>query len=67
MTAQHRARIETRERTVNETETTTTETAATPKEVRAWAKANGHNIGDRGRVSQAIKDAFTAATDRQVA
>ena len=29
-------------------------------EIREWAKANGHEVSDRGRISQAIQDAFDA-------
>lgn len=29
--------------------------------VRAWAAENGHEVGDRGRIPQAIIDAYTAA------
>jgi hypothetical protein len=30
-------------------------------EVRAWAQANGYEVGDRGRIKQEIKDAFVEA------
>ncbi|MFG3715828.1 histone-like nucleoid-structuring protein Lsr2 [Micromonospora sp. NPDC047730] len=65
MTAQYRAPT-TREHSVNETTETPTLTA-TPKEVRAWAKENGHDVGDRGRISKEIKAAFQAATGRLAA
>jgi len=29
--------------------------------VREWARANGHTVSDRGRVSQQIQDAYNAA------
>ena len=29
--------------------------------IRAWAKENGHQISDRGRIHQSIKDAYYAA------
>jgi hypothetical protein len=29
--------------------------------VRAWARENGHKVSDRGRVSQEILDAYSAA------
>lgn len=32
--------------------------AVTPSEYREWAKANGWEIGDRGRVSLEIKQAY---------
>lgn len=30
-------------------------------EVRAWARSNGHEVSDRGRVPQTILDAYDAA------
>jgi len=30
-------------------------------EVRAWAKDNGHEVPDRGRVPQEVRDAYEAA------
>lgn len=35
--------------------------AAQLKQIRSWAKENGYNPSDRGRVSQEIKDAYEAA------
>jgi hypothetical protein len=29
-------------------------------EVRAWAKANGHEVSDRGRIAQTVQDAYDA-------
>jgi hypothetical protein len=29
--------------------------------IRAWARQNGHQVSDRGRISQAVVDAFQAA------
>ncbi|PLC10814.1 hypothetical protein AUQ48_15935 [Kocuria flava] len=29
--------------------------------IRAWAKENGHEVSDRGRIHQTIKDAYYAA------
>jgi hypothetical protein len=29
--------------------------------VRAWAKANGHQVSDRGRLPKAVLDAYTAS------
>ncbi|WP_272027858.1 histone-like nucleoid-structuring protein Lsr2 [Kocuria rosea] len=29
--------------------------------IRAWAKANGHEVSDRGRIHQHIRDAYYAA------
>lgn len=31
------------------------------KLVREWAKANGHDVPDRGRIPQAVQDAYNAA------
>lgn len=30
-------------------------------EVRAWARANGHNVSDRGRIAKVVVDAYAAA------
>lgn len=40
--------------------------AASPAEVREWARANGFVVGDRGRLSQDVRDAFTEATGRKI-
>lgn len=37
---------------------------ATPAEVRAWATANNFTVAAKGRLSQTVKDAYTAATGR---
>jgi hypothetical protein len=37
---------------------------ASAYEVREWAKANGHVVRARGRLSAAIREAYTAATGR---
>ncbi|WP_298590511.1 Lsr2 family protein [uncultured Kocuria sp.] len=29
--------------------------------IRAWAKDNGHQVSDRGRIHQSVKDAYYAA------
>lgn len=29
--------------------------------IRAWARENGHEVSDRGRISQDIQDAYNAA------
>ncbi|MCE0488274.1 histone-like nucleoid-structuring protein Lsr2 [Ornithinimicrobium sediminis] len=29
--------------------------------IRQWAKANGHQVSERGRIAQAVKDAYYAA------
>lgn len=31
------------------------------KEIRAWARANGHTIGERGRIAASIIAAYNAA------
>ena len=31
------------------------------QEIREWAKANGHNVATRGRISREIQDAFNKA------
>jgi hypothetical protein len=36
----------------------------TSAELRAWARANGHDVSDRGRVSQKIQQAWVAAQNR---
>lgn len=40
--------------------------AVDPKEVRAWAKANGHEVGDRGRIHGNVVTAFLAAGGKAV-
>lgn len=30
-------------------------------EIREWARSNGHSVNERGRISQEIRDAYTAA------
>ena len=37
---------------------------ATIAEIRAWARANGHDVSDRGRLRPEILDAFRAGTGR---
>ena len=43
----------------------TKRTSSKPKEdlnaIREWARSNGHNVSDRGRISQEIRDAYAAA------
>ena len=29
--------------------------------IREWARANGHQVSDRGRISQAVRDAYAKA------
>ena len=33
----------------------------TAAEIRAWAKGNGYDVPDRGRIPQEVRDAFDAA------
>lgn len=37
------------------------ETAADRDVIRKWARANGYTIGDRGRISDDIRNAYSAA------
>jgi len=37
-----------------------------PKEVRAWAKQNGHEVGDRGRIHGSVVQAFLASGGKAV-
>jgi hypothetical protein len=39
---------------------------ATAAEVREWLRANGFNVGKRGRIAAEHKAAFTEATGREV-
>lgn len=39
----------------------TTQVPASLEAVRAWARANGHNISDRGRIARSVMEAFEAA------
>ncbi|GGG71947.1 Lsr2 family protein [Kocuria dechangensis] len=32
--------------------------------IRAWAKQHGHQVSDRGRIHQSVKDAYYAATSQ---
>jgi len=32
-----------------------------PKDVREWARANGHNVPDRGRIPGPVREAYDAA------
>ncbi|PYY32766.1 Lsr2 family protein [Curtobacterium sp. MCBD17_030] len=51
------------------TSTRTGRSASTPKrgnseelgKIREWAAANGHEVSSRGRISQAVRDAYDAA------
>ncbi|MCS6563638.1 Lsr2 family protein (plasmid) [Curtobacterium flaccumfaciens] len=48
---------------------TSTSTSSAPKrgnseelaKIREWANANGHEVSSRGRISQAVRDAYDAA------
>jgi len=37
------------------------ESGVSPTVLREWARENGHSVSDRGRVSQAVRDAYAAA------
>lgn len=37
---------------------------ATAREVREWARANGHEVPERGRLSKEVREAFSTATGR---
>lgn len=39
----------------------TTQVPASLEAVRVWARANGHNISDRGRIARSVMEAFEAA------
>jgi Lsr2 len=39
------------------------EIAASSDTIRRWARANGHDVSDRGRISVSIQEAFTAANN----
>ena len=39
----------------------TTNSAGETAAIRAWAKDNGHEVSDRGRIHQYVKDAYYAA------
>ena len=41
--------------------TTVTALGPSSKEIRDWARSNGYDVSDRGRVSSEIRDAFEAA------
>lgn len=34
---------------------------ASPKEIREWARANGHTVPDRGRIPAEVRSAYDAA------
>lgn len=38
-----------------------TRIAADPRTVKEWARANGYQVADRGRIPKAVVDAFDAA------
>jgi hypothetical protein len=39
----------------------TTSSAGETAAIRAWAKAHGYPVSDRGRIHQSVKDAYYAA------
>jgi len=34
---------------------------ASAKEIRAWARSNGHDVPERGRIPASVRDAFDSA------
>lgn len=40
---------------------TAVQTEPSVAEIRAWARDNGHAVGTRGRLPQAVVDAYKAA------
>lgn len=40
---------------------TSTNLGASAREIRDWARSNGHVVSDRGRVPAGVRDAFDAA------
>lgn len=50
-----------RQRTSRNTRTTRIQIGADAKTVKEWARANGHEVSDRGRVSNEVRAAFEAA------
>ncbi|GAB2891822.1 Lsr2 family DNA-binding protein [Streptomyces mayteni] len=62
------ARAENTLRTAKAGPTTTNAPVATPKDskeelhrIRTWARANGHQVADKGLIPRAIREAYTAA------
>lgn len=41
--------------------TTSTNLGASAREIRDWARSNGHVVSDRGRIPAEVRDAFAAA------
>ncbi len=41
--------------------TTTTAMGPSAREVRDWARSNGHTVPDRGRIPATVREAFDAA------
>lgn len=50
-----------RRRGRNSSRTSTSEASKDLGKVREWARANGHEVSDRGRIAQDIQDAYDAA------
>jgi len=38
-------------------------TASSTSDVRSWARANGYDVSDRGRISETVLSAYRAATN----
>ena len=37
------------------------EVSTEPKAIRAWARLNGHEVGDRGRISSEVRNSYLEA------
>lgn len=48
-------------RVTNRRTTTRTRVASDASDVRAWAKANGRDVPERGRIPGSVREAFEAA------
>ncbi|GGG65675.1 Lsr2 family protein [Kocuria dechangensis] len=44
--------------------TGTTASSSETAQIRAWAKQHGHQVSDRGRIHQSVKDAYYTATSQ---
>ncbi len=56
----HARKVSTRGRR-GRTTTTTTTTGPSARELRDWARSNGFEVSDRGRVPAEVREAFDAA------
>lgn len=58
---QHARRVSGSRRRGSRSTTKQSTTAASNTTVREWARANGHEVAERGRIKSEIVDAFNAA------